>query len=73
MVLLHLIPFTLSVWLGLFLLGRGTPPRLRLTGLGLLFYAAALETNIPGLYFALQLLPPVLWVGAILYLSVAQC
>lgn len=69
MILLHLIPFTLSAWLGLFLLGRGTHPRLRLTGLGLLFYAAALEINIPGVSFALRLLPPVLWVGAILYLD----
>jgi hypothetical protein len=69
MALLHLIPFALSAWLGLFLLGRSTHPRLRLTGLGLLFYAAALEINIPGISFALRLLPPVLWVGAILYLD----
>jgi hypothetical protein len=69
MVLLNLIPFTLSTWLGLFLLGRGTHPRLRLTGLGLLFYAAALEINIPSLSLALRLLPPVLWVGAILHLD----
>ncbi|HET9587994.1 MAG TPA: hypothetical protein VFO91_04310 [Anaerolineales bacterium] len=69
MALLHLIPFTLSAWLGLFLLGRGAHPRLRLTGLGLLFYAAALEINVPGISFALRLLPPVLWVGAILFLD----
>jgi hypothetical protein len=69
MVLLHLIPFALSAWLGLFLLGRGTHPRLRLTGLGLLFYTAALEIDNPGISFALRLLPSVLWVGAILYLD----
>jgi len=69
MVLLNLIPFTLSAWLGLFLLGRGVHPRLRLTGLGLLFYAAALGVNIPSLSLALRLLPPVLWVGAILHLD----
>jgi hypothetical protein len=69
MVLLNLIPFTLSTWLGLFLLGRGTHPRLRLTGFGLLFYAAALAINIPNVSLALRLLPPVLWVGAILYLD----
>jgi hypothetical protein len=69
MVLLNLIPFTLSTWLGLFLLGRGAHPRLRLTGLGLLFYAAALVINVPNLSLALRLLPPVLWVGAILYLD----
>jgi len=69
MVLLHLIPFALSTWLGFFLLGRGTHPRLRLTGLGLLFYAAALEIDIPNLTLALRVLPPVFWVGAILYLD----
>jgi hypothetical protein len=69
MVLLNLIPFTLAVWLGLFLLGRGTHPRLWLTGLGLLFYAAALQINVPNISLALRLLPPVLWVGAILYLD----
>ncbi|MBN2116810.1 MAG: hypothetical protein JW730_09575 [Anaerolineales bacterium] len=69
MVLLNLIPFTLSAWLGLFLLGRGAHPRLRLTGLGLLCYAAALAINVPGISLALRLLPPVLWVGAILYLD----
>ena len=69
MVLLNLIPFTLSTWLGLFLLGRGAHPRLRLTGLGLLFYAAALAIDIPNLALALRSLPPVLWVGAILYLD----
>lgn len=69
MILLNLIPFTLSTWLGLFLLGRGAHPRLRLTGLGLLFYAAALVIDIPNISLALRLLPPVLWVGAILYLD----
>lgn len=69
MVLLNLIPFTLSTWLGLFLLGRGTHPRLRLTGFGLLFYAAALEINNINLWLALRVLPPVFWVGAILYLD----
>jgi hypothetical protein len=69
MVLLNLIPFTLSTWLGLFLLGRGSHPRLRLIALGLLFYAAALAVQLPSLSLALRLLPPVLWVGAILYLD----
>ncbi len=69
MVLLNLIPFTLSTWLGLFLLGRGAHPRLRLTGFGLLFYAAALAVNVSNISLALRLLPPVLWVGAILYLD----
>lgn len=69
MFLLHLIPFTLSAWLGVFLLGRGTHPRLRLTSLGLLFYAAALAIDLPNLSLALRLLPPVFWVGAILYLD----
>ena len=69
MLYLKLIPFTLSAWLGLFLIGRGAHPRLRLTGLGLLFYAAALEIDYPMISLALRLLPPVLWVGAILYLD----
>ncbi len=69
MVLLNLIPFTLATWLGLFLLGRGAHPRLRLTGLGLLFYAAALAVDVPTVSLALRLLPPVLWVGAILHLD----
>ncbi|MGE5777353.1 MAG: hypothetical protein ACM33V_14100 [Chloroflexota bacterium] len=69
MVLLNLIPFTLSTWLGLFLLGRGAHPRLRLTGLGLLFYAAALAVDLPNLALALRLFPPILWVGAILHLD----
>src|SRR5512144_2709637 len=69
MVLLNLIPFTLATWLGLFLLGRGAHPRLRLTALGLLFYAAALAIDVSNLSLALRLLPPVLWVGAILHLD----
>lgn len=69
MVLLNLIPFTLSAWLGLFLLGRGPHPRLRLAGLGLLFYAAALAIEVPNFSLALRLFPPVLWVGAILSLD----
>ena len=69
MALLHLIPFTLSAWLGLFLLGRGSHPRLRLTGLGLLLYAAALEINLPNISLALRVLPPAFWVGAIMVLD----
>jgi hypothetical protein len=69
MLLLSLIPFTLSAWLGLFLIGRGAHPRLRLTGLGLLFYAGALAMDHSNISLALRLLPPVLWVGAILYLD----
>jgi len=69
MIWLNLIPFTFSTWLGLFLIGRGAHLRLRLTGAGLLIYAAALAINIPSISLALRLLPPVLWVGAILYLD----
>ncbi len=69
MILLNLIPFTVSTWLGLFLLARGSHPRLRLAALGLLFYAAALATHDPNISLALRLLPPILWVGAILYLD----
>lgn len=66
---LNLLSFTLSLWLGLFLLARGPHLRLRLTALGLLFYAAALVITIPGISLSLRLLPPVLWVGAIIYLD----
>ena len=69
MFLLHLVPFTLSAWLGFFLIERGAHPRLRLTGLGLLFYALALEINNMNLWQALRVWPPVFWVGAILYLD----
>lgn len=69
MFLLNLIPFTISTWLGLFLLVRGSHPRLRLAALGLLFYAAAIATNNPNFSLALRLLPPILWVGAILHLD----
>jgi hypothetical protein len=69
MIWMNLIPFTFSVWLGLFLVGRGAQPRLRLAGLGLLFYAGALAINIPNISLALRLLPPALWVGAILHLD----
>jgi len=69
MFFLNLLSFTLSLWLGLFILARGSHPRLRLTALGLLFYAAALIVNIKNLSFALRLLPPILWVGAILHLD----
>jgi len=62
--LLNLIPFAVSTWLGFFLLTRGAHPRLRLAALGLLIYAAALTTN-DIISHALRLLPPVLWVGAI--------
>ena len=69
MFFLNLISFAFSLWLGSFLLARGPHPRLRLTALGLLFYASALIVNIEGISFALRLLPPVLWVGAILHLD----
>ena len=69
MILLNLIPFAVSTWLGLFLLGRGSHPRLRLAALGLLFYAAALATQDPNFSLVLRLLPPILWVGAILFLD----
>jgi hypothetical protein len=69
MILLNLIPFAVSTWLGLFLLARGSHPRLRLAASGLLFYAAALATHDPNVSLVLRLLPPILWVGAILYLD----
>ena len=69
MILLNLIPFAVSTWLGLFLLARGSHPRLRLAALGLLFYAAALATDNPNISLVLRLLPPILWVGAILHLD----
>jgi hypothetical protein len=69
MILLNLIPFGVSMWLGLFLLARGSHPRLRLAALGLLFYAAALVTHDSNVSLLLRLLPPILWVGAILYLD----
>ncbi|HEY5731785.1 MAG TPA: hypothetical protein VIS72_17185, partial [Anaerolineales bacterium] len=69
MFFLNLLSFMLSLWLGLFLLVRGPHARLRLTALGLLFYASALIVNIESLSLALRLLPPILWVGAILHLD----
>jgi hypothetical protein len=66
---LNLLSFTLSLWLGLFLLARGPHIRLRLTALGLLFYTTALIIEIPALSLMLRLLPPIFWVGAILYLD----
>lgn len=68
MILLNLIPFALSTWLGFFLLARGAHPRLRLAGFGLLMYAAALTPNSP-ISHVLSLFPPVLWVGAIVHLD----
>ena len=69
MFFLELLSFTLSLWLGLFLLARGPHPRLRLTALGLLFYAAALIIDAESTSLALRLLPPIMWVGAILHLD----
>jgi hypothetical protein len=69
MFFLNLLSFALSTWLGMFMLARGTHPRLRLTAWGLLFYAAALIINIPGVSLALRLLPPIFWVGSILHLD----
>ncbi|HAV78129.1 MAG TPA: hypothetical protein DCX53_12340 [Anaerolineae bacterium] len=66
---INLISFALSAWLGLFLLARGAHLRLRLTGLGLLFFAAALIINSHNISLALRLLPPVFWVGGILHLD----
>ena len=69
MFFLELLSFTLSLWLGLFLLARGSHPRLRFTALGLLFYAAALIVNAESISLALRMLPPIMWVGAILHLD----
>ena len=67
MFFLNLIPFGISIWLGLFLITRGSHLRLRLAAYGLLIYAAALI--IDDITYALRLFPPVLWVGAILHLD----
>jgi len=63
----NLIPFTISTWLGFFLISRGQHPRLRLAAYGLLVYAAALLTK--EITYALRLFPPIFWVGAILHLD----
>jgi hypothetical protein len=68
MSLINLIPFSISTWLGLFLLTRGSNNRLRFAALGLLFYAIALASNTT-LSNALRLFPPIFWVGAILFLD----
>jgi len=69
MLLVYLIPFSFSIWLGFFLLARGPHPRLRFAALGLLFYSAALSTGDANFAHILRLLPPILWVGAILNLE----
>ncbi len=68
MLLINLIPFAVAVWLGVFLLARGAHPRLRWAAIGLLFYAAAI-TSDEAISRALRLLPPMLWVGAIVHLD----
>ena len=68
MFLFNLIPFAVSTWLGFFLLARGTHPRLRWAALGLIIYAVALIVN-DDFSRALQLFPPILWVGAIVHLD----
>ena len=62
-------PFTL--WLGAYLLARNSQKMaVRLTGWGLLAYAAALATQILFDQFILiiLLLPALLWIGAALHL-----
>lgn len=66
---INLFSFAISIWLALFLLTRGAHLRLRFTGLGLIFYAAALIINIQNISLALRLLPPIFWVGTILHLD----
>jgi len=65
----QLIPFASAAWLGMFLLRRGAHPRLRYAAYGLLLYSAALVTQAPNLSHVLRLLPPILWVGAVLHLD----
>ena len=71
-----LIMFAFACWLGFYLIAHNNHPRLRLTGAGLLAYAIVLglEFTSTGEFFvrinwALRLLPPLLWSGAILHID----
>lgn len=71
-----LIMFAFSCWLAFYLIARDHHPRLRLTGSGLLAYAFVLGlsfTALGGVWerinWAVRLIPPLLWSGAILYID----
>ena len=72
--------YAFTLWLGIYLIARDlTSPRLRRAGLGLVSYALAIAMDLLAakaaggtaeqllqLYWALMLLPAVLWAGAVL-------
>lgn len=71
-----LIIFFFACWLGFYLIARNNHARLRLTGTGLLAYALVLGLQYTTggelwgrVNWALRLLPPLLWAGAILYID----
>lgn len=71
-----LVMFAFACWLAFYLIARGSHPRLRLTGAGLLAYAFVLGLQFINtgdawerVNWALRLLPPLLWSGAILYID----
>lgn len=71
-----LIMFAFACWLGFYLIARNSHPRVHLTGMGLLAYALVLGLEFTSsreawerINWALRLLPPLLWSGAILYID----
>ena len=71
-----LITFSISCWLGLYLIARNNHPRLRLTGTGLLAYALVLGLGFTDtgeiwerINWALRLFLSLLWAGAVLYID----
>ena len=71
-----LIMFAFAYWLAFYLISRNSHPRLRLTGAGLLAYAIVLGLGFTStgevwerINWALRLLPPLLWSGAILHID----
>jgi len=71
-----LVMFAFACWLAFYLIARDKHPRLRLTGVGLLAYGFVLGLEFIStgevwerINWALRLLPPLLWSGAILYID----